>query len=338
MNEEKKIHLDSGEIASLWTAYVNDSMSVRILQFMIQHTQDPDISPAIQHALDISEGHLKQLTAIFEAEEYAIPNGFTSKDVHLDAPWLFSDTFCLTYVSHMAKVGMLSYSGLLSMSTKPSIRDYFTTCLNQTASLYNQTVEIATHKGVNPRIPYIEIPKKADYINSKEYYSGLNPFSDKRPLNAIEISHLYMNALSNYVGMKLCLAFAQTSPNKKVQDFLLRSKEISKKHSKIFNSLLSDNNIATPQLPDVAVSSSTTETFSDKMIMFHMSLLISAGIGNYATGAAASQRLDLAVNYERLSLEVAKLAKSGADLMIENHWLEQPPGTKNKEQLARNKK
>ncbi|NAP01721.1 DUF3231 family protein, partial [Halomonas sp. MG34] len=62
MNEEKKIHLDSGEIASLWTAYVNDSMSVRILQFMIQHSHDPDISPAIQHALDISDGHLKQLT------------------------------------------------------------------------------------------------------------------------------------------------------------------------------------------------------------------------------------------------------------------------------------
>ncbi|WP_042221136.1 DUF3231 family protein [Oceanobacillus manasiensis] len=335
---EKKFYLDAGEIASLWTNYVNDTMSICILKFMIQHMEDPEIRPALQTALDISSDHIEKLTDIFEEEEYAVPNGFTSKDVQVGAPWLFSNTFCLTYVSHMAKVGMLSYSSLLSMSTKPSIREYFTNALNETASLYNQTVEIATNKGINARIPNVEVPKKTDYIRSKQYYGGLNPFSDKRPLNDIEISHLYMNVLSNYVGMKLSLAFAQTSPTKEVQEYLLRCKDIANKHNKIFATILNDNNIQTSQLPDVAVSSSTTQTFSDKMIMFHMALLTSAGIGNYATAAAASQRLDLALNYERLSLEVAKLAKSGADLMIENHWLEQPPGTRDREKLAREKK
>ncbi|WP_404456274.1 DUF3231 family protein [Oceanobacillus kapialis] len=337
MNEEKKVYLDAGEIAALWTAYVNDSMSVCVLQFLLQNTEDPDIRPAIETALNISSDHIDKLNHLFEEEDYALPNGFTSKDVQLNAPWLFSNTFCLTYVNHMAKVGMISYSGMLSMSTKTTVRGYFTNALKETADLYNRTLEIAESKGINARIPFIEVPKKTEYINSKEYYSGLNPFSDKRPLNAIEISHLYTNILSNYVGMKLCIGFAQTSPTKKVQDFLLRAKEISKKHMKIFNSILYENHIETPQLPDVAVSSSVTETFSDKLIMFQMSLLTSAGIGNYATAAAASQRLDLAANYERLSLEVAKLAKSGADLMIENHWLEQPPGTKNRDKLAREK-
>lgn len=71
--------------------------------------------------------------------------------------------------------------------------------------------------------------------------------------------------------------------------------------------------------------------------MFHMSLLTAEGIGNYATASAASQRSDLAMNYERLSFEVAQYAKSGADIMIKNGWLEQPPGTKDKVQLAKKK-
>ena len=85
------------------------------------------------------------------------------------------------------------------------------------------------------------------------------------------------------------------------------------------------------------ITDSTTPPFSDKLIMFHMALLSSAGIGNYATSAAASQRSDLLLNYERLSLEIAQYAKDGADIMIQNEWLEQPPGTMDKEQLAKDK-
>lgn len=334
---EKKIRLTSGEIASLWTSFMNDSMSKCVLGYMLKHIEDPDIKPAIQLSYDISSSHLEQLVSIFEKEQYAIPNGFTEQDVNINAPWLFTDTFCLTYVNHMAKVGMLGYGGFVAMSYREDVCNYFSLGLNEITNLYNQSLKIALLKGINGRHPYIEVPKETDYVDSKKYYSGLNPFSDKRPLNAIEISYLYMNILTNSMGVKLSLAFAQTSPSKDVQDFMLRAKEISQKHIKIFVDTLLKGDIEAPQVPDVAVSDSTTQTFSDKLLMFHMSLISAAGIGNYATASAASQRLDLAFNYERLSLEVTRLAKSGADIMIANNWLEQPPGTKDREKLARNK-
>lgn len=334
---EKKIYLTSAEIASLWTGYMNDSMSKRVLGFMLKHIEDTDIKSVVQYTYDISSNHLEQLLAIFQNENYAIPNGFTEEDVNMNAPWLFTDTFCLTYVNHMSKVGLLSYSGFVSISYKGEVRGYFTQALNETATLYNKTTEIALSKGVNARHPYIEVPKETDYVDSKKYLSGLNPFNDKRPLNAIEISYLYMNILTNSTGVKLCLAFAQTSPSKNVQDFMLRGKDISKKHIKIFVDILLKDDIETPQVPDISVADSTTQTFSDKLMMFHMSLIVAAGIGNYATAAAASQRSDLMVNYERLSLEISQLAKSGADIMIKHNWLEQPPGIKNREKLTKNK-
>ncbi|GIO24848.1 DUF3231 family protein [Oceanobacillus sp. J11TS1] len=338
MEEKKvKVHLTAAEIASLWTGYMNDTMARCILGFMLKYIDDPEIKPVVQQAYDISANHIEQLHQIFEKENYAIPNGFTEKDVNMNAPWLFTDTFCLTYVTQMARIGMITYSGFVSMSIKKEIRDYSIQALKEATTLYDDAVKVALEKGINSRHPYIEVPKETDYVDSKKYYSGLNPFSEKRPLNAVEISHLYLNIQTNEMGARLCLAFAQTSPAKVVQDFMIRGKNISQKHIKIFVDTLMKGDLGAPQIPDVAVSDSTTQTFSDKLMMFHMSLIMSAGVGNYATAGAASQRTDLSLNYSRLSLEIARFAKSGADIMIDNNWLEQPPSTKNREKLARNK-
>ncbi|WP_339216086.1 DUF3231 family protein [Ornithinibacillus sp. FSL M8-0202] len=331
------INLTSGEIASLWTNYMNDSMSKWVLLYMLKDLEDSDIIPIVQHASELSISHLEKMKEIFEKEDYAVPMAFEENDVNMEAPWLYTDIFCLNYVNHMARVGMVAYSGFLTMCTRKDIRDYYTQALQSTAELYNRTLDIQLEKGVNARHPYIMVPKEADYVRSKQYLSGLNPFNEKRPLNAIEISYLYMNIMTNALGMKLCISFAQTSPNKEVQEFMLRGKEIAKKHLKLFNDLLMKEDIEAPEVPDVAVSDSTTWTFSDKMMMFHVSLLMQAGVGNYATAAAASQRSDLMLNYERLSLEVAAYSKSGVDIMIKNKWLEQPPETKSRDKLAREK-
>jgi len=335
--EGKKVYLTSAEIASLWTAYMNDSMSKCILGHMLKHIEDEDIKPAIRYAYDISSQHLKQLVEIFNEENYAIPNGFTSQDVNEEAPWLYTDIFCLDYVNFMARVGMITYSGTISMSSRGDIRHYFTTALTETSSLYNMTTDIALSKGVFNRHPYIQVPKESSYINSKKYLSGLNPFSSKRPLNAVEISHLFMNIVTNVIGVQLCLSFGQTSSSKEIQQYMQRGKEISNKHIKVFADTLFDDDIPTPRLPDMGVSNSTTPTFSDKLLMFQMSLLSAAGTGNYATGAAASQRSDLALNYERLSLEIGQFAKKGADIMIKHNWLEQPPGIEDRDMLVSKK-
>ncbi|WP_343752470.1 DUF3231 family protein [Lentibacillus halophilus] len=334
---ERNIPLTSAEIGSLWNGYMNDSMSKCILGFMLMHIQDEDIKSVVQYAYDISSNHMDTLTAIFESEQFAIPNGFSEEqDVNMNAPWLFSDTFCLMYVNHMAKTGMLIYSGLVSMSYRDDVCNYFVQALNETSNLYKQSLETGLSKGVIAKHPYTNIPKETDYVDSKNYLSGLNPFSNKRPLNVVEISHLYQNILTNSIGMHLCIAFAQTSPSEDVQNYMLRGKNISKKHMKIFTDTLLKDDIESGQT-NVGTSNSTTQTFSDKLVMYHMDLLISAGMGNYSTSASTSQRSDLMINYERLAFEVARLAKSGADIMIKHNWLEQPPGTKDPKRLAKNK-
>jgi hypothetical protein len=69
-------------------------------------------------------------------------------DVNLNAPRLFTDSFMLTYINHMAKAGMLAYSGFVSMSAREDIRTYFMAGLQEVAALFNQSSIVALSKGV----------------------------------------------------------------------------------------------------------------------------------------------------------------------------------------------
>ncbi|ELW9008215.1 DUF3231 family protein, partial [Campylobacter upsaliensis] len=106
--------------------------------------------------------------------------------------------------------------------------------------LYHLTNSILEKKGLLIRSPHTSIPKKIDYIDSKKYLSGFSLFHKKRPLNAVEVSHLFMNTQTNNLGVKITLAFAQTTTNKDVRAYMLRGKDISQKHLKLFMDALVD--------------------------------------------------------------------------------------------------
>lgn len=337
MMTEHHTQLTSAEIASIWTAYMNDSMSKCVLSYFFKIVEDKDIRPITELANNLSTTHLEKLIQIFQDENLPLPTGFTNEDVNLNAPRLYTDSFILQYIAHMAKVGMIAYSGFISMCARKDLKTYFMAGLQETSDLFDKSTDVLLSKGLYIRSPYIPYPTKTDYVDSKKYLSGYSLFSKQRPLNAIEISHLYMNNLTNHIGSKLSLSFAQISPNEKIQKWMLRGRDISQKHMKIFTSTLLSNDIQSPISSDVSITNSTTPPFSDKLAMYHMGLLSAAGTGNYAMSAAASQRTDLVLNYERLSLEVAQYAKDGADIMIRNEWMEQPPTTVDKEQLTKKK-
>lgn len=181
------IKLTASEMACVWTTYINNCMSKCVLTYMLKHLEDVDIKPIIQMALDISETHLDFLTTLFKKENFAAPNAFNENDVNLNAPRLYTDSYCINYVNHMAKAGMLAISGMVAMSAREDIRSFFTTAITETASLYNSSSEVLLSKGLFVRSPYIEVPGETDYIDSKKYLSGLNLFGDKRPLNAKEV-------------------------------------------------------------------------------------------------------------------------------------------------------
>ncbi|WP_201712711.1 DUF3231 family protein [Rossellomorea arthrocnemi] len=339
MVHHPKTDLTSAELATLWSTYQSDSLALCVFEYFIAKNQDPDTESILLSAYKTSEQHIEFISSIFEEEQIPIPVGFSKeKDVFPGASTIYSDSFFLMYLRQMAKVGMITYSGAVSLTVRKDILEFFQHALQFSSDLYAQSTQASKEKGILIRPPYIDYPEKVEFIKEKSYLSSsLNPFVHRRPLNAVEISHLFLNTETNLLVSMIATSFAQMAESEEVRKFMRRSQEIAQKHLNIFSDALINNDMQAPMSWDTNVKASTEPAFSDKLMMFHTTLISNAGIGNYGMAAAASMRADLALNYFRLILEVAELGKSGADIMITNGWLEEPPQSADRKKLAEDK-
>ena len=72
-------------------------------------------------------------------------------------------------------------------------------------------------KGLLVRTPYVSMPKSVEFVKDNSYLGGvaLNPFSQKRTLNTVEVSHVHKAIESNLTGLQLILGFGQCANQQK---------------------------------------------------------------------------------------------------------------------------
>ena len=88
-------------------------------------------------------------------------------------------------------------------------------------------------QGTYVRPPYISTPDKVDFVEKQHFLAGF--FGKKRSITSVEVSHLFFNIQTNYVGKALITGFAQTAQNEEVKQFLLRGKQLSQKYIDTFS-------------------------------------------------------------------------------------------------------
>ena len=326
------IRLTSSELACLWSAYLNDSMAVCTLSYFLETVEDSEVKEVVEYALSLSKKHLARLSSYFKEEDCPVPIGFTDKDVDLSAPRLFSDTFILNYTVHMAKIGSSAYSLGLWMSARTDIRAYFTETAASTFELHNRAVSVLLSKGIYVRAPYVPVPHQVEFVKRERFIDGV--MGKQRPASVIEIAHLWSNAQTNLVGKALSMGFSQVAKNRNVRELLVRGKDISHKHITVINEQLTKESLPAVSTWDADVLDSTVAPFSDKLMLFHVSTVSQAGLGNYGMASAQCMRRDLPPLYSRLALEVATYADDVLETLIHNGWMEQPPLVVNRDELV----
>ncbi|WP_419954662.1 DUF3231 family protein [Neobacillus niacini] len=342
MNEDKKvpehnnIPLTASEIGFLWVQYLNDTLATCVMRYFKNTCEDKEILPLIENSLSIAQNDIHIIKKIFLNENHPMPVGFTEEDVNLNAPKLFSDGFILMYIQKLEVIAMASISMAIGVSARSDVSDFFRNLLISVSELHDKARKVMLSKGVYIRPPQIPMPDKVDFVEKQGF---LNDFlGHKRPLTAIEITHLFMGIQSNALGKAMMMAFAQVCKNEDVKQFFLEGKGIAKKHITKFSSLLSNEDIPAPMGWDALVMESTVAPFSDKLMMFHTTSLIALGIGNYGAAAGTSQRMDLNTTYVRLAAEIASYAEDGAKIMIKHAWLEEPPKLVDRQALVKQQK
>lgn len=333
MKDKTKIRLTAAEMSSLWFQYINDTLAVCVNKYFLEKVEDTEVRPIIEWTLHIAKNNLSMMEDIFTKEKFPVPIGFTDQDVNLQAPKLFSDTFILIYLQHMAILAMRSNNAALGLATRPDVVTFHKRVLNAGVDGLDKTRELMLKQGTYVRPPYISTPDEVDFVEKQHFLGGF--FGKKRSITSMEITHLFFNIQTNAIGKALITGFAQTSQNKEVKQYLLRGKHLSQKYIEIFSDFLVKEDLPAPMGWDSAVSDSTTSVFSDKLIMFHVSAMIAAGIGNFGMAIATSPRRDLGLKYESLIPEISLYAEDGANIMIKNGWMEEPPQADDRENLTK---
>ncbi|MFD1737801.1 DUF3231 family protein [Bacillus salitolerans] len=323
--------LVSSEVAALWSAYMQNTMSYCIMQHFGQVNEDPDLTNIIQSTLANCDYVKKGVIQIFESENHAIPIGFTGEDVNLKASRIYSDLFALRYIKYMAAAGTAAAAAFLEVLARNDVRTLFSRTSEMFMKLYNDACELLLKKGAFVRSPTIPPMEKAEYLQSESFLSGI--LGKHRPLTVMEIAHISKNTETNSIGRTFVAGFSQVAQLPEVRKYMERGAEIAAKHEAVFREILIEDGVPLPSTWDSTISQSINSPFSDKLMMFQVNSLNAIGVAGYGASIGASLRKDLGVHYTRLISEVMQFAVDGTNLMIQHQWMEQPPQNIDREAL-----
>jgi len=325
--------LTSAEIGNLWGAYIGNTMSVCVLRYFHRHVEDLEIKGVLEYALDFAKQVVSTVADIFVSEKFPVPVGFTDQDVNLDAPRLYSDTFFLNYLHQTTKGGFSLYSVALPNIARADVREFISKCIAKLTDLYNRVAEISLSKGLFIRPPYITIHHDIEFVESNRFLAGF--IGHVRPINAMEITHIFSNIQTNVLGKALIMGFSQVARSDEVREYFLRGRDIASKHYETFSGILRKEELPAPMSWDHDVMDSKEAPFSDKLMLYHISGLNALGVYNYGAAVSGSQRHDIHAVYGRLLTDIGAYAEAGAKLAIKNGWLEQTPLSPDRNELAK---
>ncbi|WP_326847733.1 DUF3231 family protein [Priestia endophytica] len=157
------------------------------------------------------------------------------------------------------------------------------------------------------------------------YLGVLNPIKGKRSLNTVEMAHIYHAIESNMMGMQMIFGFAQCAENKEIGKFFSEGGELAKNMIKELGNFFLEDNIPVPGIAGGNVTTSTIPPFSDKMMLYCVSLFCSFSLGGNSLGTAFSMRNDLPRKLSVFMKDIFQYAHEGAKIMIKHGWMEEPP-------------
>ncbi|MTI81830.1 MAG: DUF3231 family protein [Firmicutes bacterium] len=329
------IKLTSSEIGTLWTEYVNGTMTDCVNRYMYSIIEDRSIKKVFEDAINTFAKQKEQIIDFIVKDGFPVPLGFTDSDFNMKAPRLFSDIFCLQYLHVMTLHGLIGHSTSLSASTRKDLRHMYDSFDSDAKRMFHQTIELLLNKGKFSRDPFFYPEDNVEFVGDKNFIGGL--LTTKRPLSAPEIVNISFNIKKNIMAKSLSIAFAQVVQSKEARIFLEDSQDTANNQIQMLNKILNNDNLPSPPSFETEITTSQVAPFSDKLMMYHIGFLFQVGQVYHGAGLASAMRTDLVMTYEKIILKNITVVKNWFDVMVKNKWLEQPPLAPNRKEINTNK-
>jgi len=315
--------LTSFEMGKLWATYMGNSMSIQLLSYFLQHCEEENVKMLLENGLALSKDFIQRIEGFFKKGNFPIPIGFTKDDVNLGAPRLYADEFYVHYLKYASKAGMSLYAVAVPLVMREDIREFFIYC-NQCATVYlGQINNVLMEKKFIEEPPLIPTPNGIDIIDKQSFLNGY--FGDVRPLQALEIIHLWDNIENNVTSMALLLGFHQNVQDQKIRALFKRGLDMTDKAVKQYKEKLHVEHIQSPSYLDHLVKTSTFPPFSDKIMLFHKVDMFAMKIRSFGNSLAVTARRDINLLYGRTLMNIGLFVDDGMNILIDKNWIESPP-------------
>ena len=335
MTTESKTQLSSSELGSLWMTYMSTSARLIVYDFFKYTTMDKEAQNILAMYMTESHNTNNDIVNIFNNEKAVIPIGFSEHDSILEAPPIFDDIFHIMFLRQMMKLN-LGYNAVYSaFSYMKEVNDVLKLNYDISNKYYMMTTNYLLGKGVLARPPYVTMPKQVEFIENKNYMSGFAFRSEKRALNTVEVGYVYEAIEDNIFVMQLMTGFTQIASESEVKAYFKEGKELTKKNIAILSKVLLDSDIQPPSTWAGKATDSNKPPFTDKLLMYIISLFSTTALGFTALGTSFSMKNDLPLKLGLISKDTFTYAKKGSKIMINHKWMEEPPQMEDRNQLAK---
>ena len=335
MTVEAKIQITSSELGAIWMTYQSTSAFLVLFDLFKSNVINKEAQNILNSYVIDAQDIKNKITDVFNKEDAVIPIGFDERDIIRAAPPLFDDIFCIMFLRQMMKLNRGHSAVFSALSHTKEVQDMLKLNYDIADKYYVMTTNYLLGKGVLAKPPSVTMPKHVEFIENKNYMSGYNILSEKRSLNTIEVGYINEAIENNILGMQLMTGFAQVATENEVKLYFIEGKEISKNIITELSAVLLQSDIQPPSTWAGKATDSTKSPFSDKLMMFLVSLISSSALGFNALGTSFSMRGDLHVKLALIVKNTFSYSKKGGKIMIQHKWMEEPPQMEDKNQLTK---
>jgi hypothetical protein len=327
--------ISASEVGTLWLTYQEKTMILRIIEYFIEKSDDQQAKNIMGGLWQELSYYITKIKKVFEEQGIAIPVGFSQEDVNLEAPKLYDNGFDIMFVRILKEISMGMYTLNMNMAYQDNVMEIYEALTSTTQKIYKSSTLYLLEKGILTLPPKVTMPKSSEFIESKSYLNGFNPFNDKRALNDLELGYLHHGIETNNIGMQLITGFAQCAEDKEVKQYFVKGKELAKKQIKVFGDILLESDVQFSATSGSTVTTSKVAPFSQKLMMFCIYLLNGFGIVGSSFGTIFSLRKDVSMKTALIAKDIYFYADEGVKIMIKNGWLEEPPQMEDRPNLIK---
>jgi hypothetical protein len=328
----------ASEVGTLWLTYEEKTLIMRMLEYFIEKSDDKEARNILGGLWQELDYYVLKMEELFEEQGMARPIGYTKADVNLQAPKLFDNGFDVMFVRLLKEVSMGMYTINMNMAYNDKVMQIYEGLTSITQKIYKLATLYLLKKGILTLPPKVTMPTSIEFIESKSYLSGFNPFSDKRALNDLELGFLHHSIEVNNIGMQLITGFAQCAEKKDVRDYFVKGKELAKKQIKVMEDILLQSDVPFSATSGSTVTNSTVAPFSDKLMMHCIYLLNGFGLVASSFGAFFTYRHDITMKTALLAKDIYFYGQEGVKIKIEHGWFEEPPQMEDRARIIKDGK